>query len=352
MISGVKFMKQTSAFSRAAIAGAVMLTSSLAYGEDFNLEFGGFVRGKIGSGDRYGNAQGEDTLGISKAAITAKSSYENVDFNLLVGGRKMSHSEFDQSQLPARTADTNSIDLSEAYVTVNNVRETAFSFSIGMQPLNLGLKPSGFAGDRSITGGVEYGAPANGSPRVFAYSNQVEASLIGVFDFSEYTNISFGLFDIENTATTATDGPSIFDNYFLQLRADELLMEKLYFVLGMESRYSAFSASSETGFDIGIGFNSDLFDISLEYISLNKGYFGTTGDEAITVVELTLFLFENASIYLDYSSASELDVDTIRFGTQVNMSDAFSLQLEYATDDAAVSTADADSIDLRVEYSF
>ena len=334
-------MKINKNLIQASVASAALLSGSLTYAEKLDVNFGGFIRGEVGSGDRYGKAQGEDTLGVSKAALTASSSFENVDFSLLIGGRKMAHTA---------GADDGEIDLEEAYVTINNVRDTPFTLSVGIQPLMLGLKPNGYPGDRSIQGSIEYGIPAGGVPQMFAYSNQVEPSLIAVYDFSENVNFSFGIFDTNTSNNTGTDGSSFFDNLFIQVRADELFLPNVYAAAGIEKRYVSATDSSETAFDIGFGYRADMFDISYEYISLNNGYVGTVDDETISVLELTLNIFENASLYLDYATASEMDVDTIRFGAIFDISTAFNFQIEYASDD--MPTTDAESIDLRVEYSF
>lgn len=323
------------------IFSLLLLGSTASYTQEVNLklDIGGFIRTDYGNGDRYSKSGGEDTLGVSKAALAVKGKYQNVDSVFVIGTENMTNN----------TTATGDVTVKDAFLVWKDIAGSKFKLSVGAQPILFGLKPNGYPGDRSLQGSIEYGGAG-----AFAVSNQAGPSIIAHYDFTPVTNLSFGAFDTDETTSTpkTTDGSTLSQNLFAQIRSKDFFIKGLYGAIGYENRYvGATIDSSKPIFDIGLGFKNTLFDLSYEYIALDKNITNTTDDERYHIVELTVNPTKKLSLMLDWANADELNVDTIRAGFVYWINDRFDFHAEYSKDDPDVGNS-VDSIDLRLTFSF
>jgi hypothetical protein len=53
--------------------------------DEIDLSIGGFIRADYGNGDHYPDSQGNDRLGVTKAALAVTSTYQNVKGVFVIG---------------------------------------------------------------------------------------------------------------------------------------------------------------------------------------------------------------------------------------------------------------------------
>jgi hypothetical protein len=323
--------------------------------DDLELNIGGFIWGNLGFGDRYEDSD-DDAVGVQKAAVTVSPEYKNTRGVLVLGVDDL----FNENQFSDGSDDDSNIEAKEAFVGIKfDLLGGSLDTTIGKQPLLFGLKPNGWVGDRSIQFGLEFGG-ADG----VNVSGQVQSAFIldwswGGDSGSSFgssvggdgsVSIRFGLFDTDDGDALA--GTAITDNWFLQVRADDLFGTGLYGNAGYEQVDVA--GSSEGIISVGAGWMIAMFDLSLEYQGLDQNAVaGVADDETQIIAEVTANISDSWNVYLDYATADEKDVDTTRFGTTWSYNDHTDFTAEYSKDKySATGMDDDDSIDLRVAFNF
>ncbi|GAA6167205.1 hypothetical protein [Sessilibacter corallicola] len=339
--------------SKKQLSSAVIIASTLAPVASFaaddtvEVKVGGFIRADYGDGDRYSEEQGEDRLGVTKAALAAQSTYKNVTGVLVFGTEILTDGDED--------ADGN-VDVKDAFIVLNNVGDSAVSFSVGAQPLLFGLKPEGYPGDHSIQASIEYGAGG-----LFATSNQAGPAIISWVDFGEFT-LRGGVFDLNSTYDDVTfadfddDGSSVSDNLFLQLRGTNIAGTGLYGVIGAESIFVDPENDGESITTVGLGWTNDVFDISAEFQQIDEAIIEAGGialddDETYLIVEASVKANDKLSFYADYSEADEVEFETFRFGVDYLYNKFTVLSAEWSQDEFDDGD-DIDSIDFRIALKY
>ena len=142
-------------------------------------------------------------------------------------------------------------------------------------------------------------------------------------------------------------------NQFIQYKYEH---DGLYGVVGFERRYVGGNVDkSKPIYDIGLGYKQEKYDFSLEWIHLDKAFVDTLNDEQYLIAEIAYHSSPSSSLMLGWSSATELDVSTIRLSYTYQIEDDLEFHIAYAVDDG-VENDDGDdkvnSLDLRLTYSF
>ena len=310
------------------------------------MTIGGWIRADYGTGDRYDEADGEDNLGVSQAALLGKWVKENVEAILVVGGTNLTADD---------DPDDGDIGIKDAFIVWREMGGSRLTLSAGVQPLLFGLKANGFPGDRSLQPSIEFGGAGG-----FAVSQQAGPSVILSYQPRDVVGFRFGAFDTsESTAEYFAmsglgriDGSSISKNYFAEVELGR--REKgLYGSVGYAARYvGAEIDSSEPILSAGIGFRGARFDLSLEAQQLDQALTRTLDDELYSIAELTIYPTDTVRLYFDYGSADELDVETLRAGVKVSILENFLFVAEYSQDQFGLTDIDVDSVDLRLEFSY
>ena len=331
-----------------SVAAAAGLLVQPASGEEISdtINIGGWIRGDYGAGDRYPESQGEDTLGVSQAALLGKWSRDNVEAILLIGGTNLTADDSDGD-----------IGIKDAFIVWKEIGGSKLSLSVGAQPLFFGLKPNGFPGDRSLQPSIEFGGAGG-----FAVAQQAGPSVI--FEVEAHRNFSIrgGLFDtssstaeyFRDTGLGRIDGSSIEKNYFVQAEVGLGDRETgFYAVAGFEGRYVGGAIdSTEPIVDVGAGYRSRYFDLSVEYILLDEAIVGTADEEAYAIAELTVEPADRLSLHFDYAMADEADLQTLRAGLTYEILKDFRFRVEYSDDDFGERREAVNSFDVRLEISF
>ena len=346
---------------RVALLSAMLAsTGAFAADGDLELNIGGFVWGDVGFGDRYDGSD-DDQAGVSKAAITVSPEYGNTRAVVVLGADNIFND--DHFNDGSGSGDT---EFKEVFVGIKfDLAGGTFDTTLGKQPLLFGLKPNGWVGDRSIQSGLEFGGGTTTWDGMNT-SGQVVTGLL--FDWSwggggsgsaassvgsdGTVSVRFGFFD------TSEDGPgddasTLGENYILQIRADDLFGTGVYGVAGYEGVYQGATDDTETLYTLGLGWEFNMFDLSLEYQSIAEEIMGTADDETLIIAEATFNLNEQWAFYVDYATADESEVDTLRVGAIYSYNDHLDFVIEYSDDtDDIDPNAEVDSIDLRAAFSF
>lgn len=333
------------------IIAVVLLSCSTPYLYADNHEgglktdIGGFIRFDVGAGDRYGDTNANDGLGISKAAVAIKPSYKNVQGIFVLGTEVMTYNN----------ETTGNIDIKDAFLvtTIGSIDITT-----GAAPLFFGLKPEGYPGDRSIQGSVEYGARG-----AFKSSNQAGPNAALQWNATATESIRLGVFDqpapvVVPPTVPATTGSGLIDNALIQVRSTNIASTGLYANLGFERLYIAGLDESKNIIAAGAGWKNNMIDVSAEFVSLAKEVVKTTDNESYLIAEATFMPSARSKVYLDYSMASKMKIMTIRAGANYNYDEHTMFTLEYAYDDvktdtqAAIATGSLNSVDARITFSY
>ncbi len=311
--------------------------------EDLSIKVGGFIRADVGGGDRYGDANDDDRIGISKAAFAVLPTYQNIKGVFVIGTEITSDSRSDED---------GNVDIKDAFVTVSF---GPVDFSVGALPLLFGLKGAGYPGDHTIQSSVEFGAGG-----VFAVSNQAGTSAVVDWNFAENMSLRLGVFDQRDyqdsgskaaTDPTIDNGSGIADNAFALLRGEHLFDTGLYFSAGFERRYVGDTVDdSKNIWAAGAGWNSKMFELSGEYQALDEAFNGTSDDDSYVIAEAAFKPGAKYRIYADYSDADEADVTTYRGGGNYFYNKHAMFTLEYARDD--LPNDDVNSVDARITLTF
>ncbi len=328
----------------------LLLAGNSASEETFpgKYEFGGWIRVDYGNGDRYDEADGEDNLGVSQAALLGTWKHKNFEAVLLLGGTNL-------------TADDNDGDgdfgIKDAFIVWKEIGGTNFRLTAGVQPLFFGLKSNGFPGDRSLQPSLEFGGAGG-----FSVSQQAGPSVLLHYDANEFLTISGGLFDTNSSTASdfpgpglgRIDGSSLDKNYIVQLKLKPVSGETgFYLFAGIEGRYIGDEIdSTEPILDLGVGFKGRKFDLSVEAIQLDQAFTRTADDETYGIAELTLYPSERVRLYFDYATAEELDRETLRAGIKYNISEPVTFAAEYSQDEFGSSVDSISSVDIRLQFSF
>jgi len=297
----------------------------------------GWMRVDYGLGNRFGDANGRDELGVSKMALKTLAQYENFDFVAVLGSTIL-------SDVP------NDTSFKDLFVVWHEVGDTQAVLSLGAQPILFGLKPNGYPGDRSLVPSIEFGGAG-----AFAVSNQAGPSARVTYPVAGIGELEAGVFDTAATTSGGgtVDGSRIYRNYFGQLRVTDVGVKGLNGVAGVEGIYVGGTDDSvEPVVDLGIGYGNEHFDASLEYITLDQNITATTDDETYVVAEFTAFLSQGWSAMADFATADELDAKTMRLGTQFAMNEHVDVNLEFAHDDLSNGLSDVDSGQVRLTFHF
>ena len=302
------------------------------------VNVGGFVRADYGTGSRYTRDTGRDVLGVSRAALATVAKYKNTSATLVLGTGDLTGSgggDFNGNTFVA-----------DAFFNWDNIGGSKFSLTGGLRPILFGLKPNGFPADHSLQGSIEYGAGG-----AFAVSNQAGASIIGMVELAKGVSLEAGFFDFDAAALVPDEGSSFTENYFIQIKVKNLGGTGFYGFLGYEGRYVGTLNDTRPIFDIGVGYDTGKFDVSLEYISLDGGITGTAADESYLIAEFQFRPNDKTTVYFDYATADQLNLDTYRIGIGYNINKHFTFNIEYSLDDFSAA-ANASSVDARLTFGF
>ncbi len=312
---------------------------------EIDLTLGGWARIDYGIGnDRYGREKGGDRLGVSQyALVTSVQFNEDISFVGVVGGTVFSEGS------------SESFEIRDAFMVWDYfLAVEGLTLNAGAQPILFGLKPNGYPNDHSLQPSVEYGAAGFAVSQQAGPSVYLTQKIYFMEDAGLMGKIKIGAFDHDEENTMGNDGSSLDKNYFVELKIDQLFLEGLYGVVGFEKRYTGADIdSSEPIFDVGLGFTNDLFDISFEYIDIDRDLINPalTDDEQYLVGELTIKPREDLSIYADWAKAEETDVETTRIGVSFDHESWLNYKLEVSRDDIR-NGEDPESVDFRVTLSF
>ena len=338
---GQSVMRGVTVFSLLAIAAATVHADQFP-GE---YEIGGWIRADYGNGDRYADADGEDNLGVSQAALLGKWTYENLEAILLLGGTNLTADSTDGD---------GDVGIKDAFIVWREIGGSGLTLSAGAQPLLFGLKPNGFPGDRSLQPSLEYGGAGG-----FAVAQQAGPSVILSYAAGDRVTLRGGLFDtssstaayFEATGLGGIDGSSVSKNYFAQLELQSGDEQGVYFALGYEGRYVGDEIdSTEPILDLGVGFKNKWFDLSVEYVQLDRNITRTLDDEAYGIAELTLMPTDRLQLYFDYAEAEERALETLRAGLRYQISKPLNFKFEYSEDE--LGNGSIDGVDVRLELTF
>jgi hypothetical protein len=341
---------------RVALISALLAPAgAMAAGDDVKLNVGGFIWADAGFGDRYDNSD-DDRLGVFKTAVTLSPEYKNTRGVLVLGSDNL----FGQDQFSTGndSGDNGDIKAQEAFVGIKwNALGGELDVTAGKQPILFGLKPNGWVGDRSITFGPEFGGAGG-----LNVSGQVQTAIIADWSFGADSGGSmvssvgpegvwvfrFGAFDTDDGDVAG--GTSITDNWFGQVRAENLLGTGIYGSAGYEQVDVA--GSSESIISVGAGWRWDKLDLSLEYQAIDMALAGTLDDETQFIAEATYNINQNWSAYVDYAVQDEADTDSIRVGTTWMYNEHVDFTAEYSDDSYDIGALDGSSIDFRMAFSF
>src|SRR5262249_24950298 len=154
--------------------------------------------------------------------------------------------------------------------------------------------------------------------------------------------------------TPPTDGSKLSDNLFVLWRADDLVVPGLYASAGAESIYVGGAVNDNHRiFSVGVGYKQPLFDISVEYIGLDREIVAAADDEHYVVAEATIYPAPKWTAYFDYSRGQEIDVDTYRLGASYQWYKYVAVSLEYSKDKfGAAGVSNVSSVDARLTFSY
>jgi len=332
-----------SAIGIAALASTAALADTQMSVDDVpvNLAFSGFVRADYGNGNRYSAADGEDRLGVTKSLLLLSATTEDIQAILDFGGTVLTDSNVNPGN------GGNNVGIKDAFIVIGAGKTTGFTVSVGAQPLLFGLKPNGYPSDSSLQTNIDYGADG-----AFAVSQQAGPSLIGSYHFTPDLSVRFGTFDLAesnavNTTTPATNGSKLKDNLFLLLRGNNLGGTGLYGTVGAERIYvgasgalvgltSGFGPAVDDGrgiYSAGVGFKQSLFDVSVEYIHLDKAIEDTRSDERYIRAHAEVHPAADWTAYADYSNGHQLGASTYRIGGNWQFRRHLGLTVEYSRDE-------------------
>ncbi len=302
-----------------------------------DVTLSGWARLDYGIGeDRYGADQGDDHFGVSKAALVTQASHGNTELTAVLGTTILSDE-----------ADGGSDDLAfkELFVTFSEVAGSQLTLVGGLQPILFGLKPEGYERERTIVPSLNHGGAGG-----FAVSTQDALAVRAIHPITEGVDIELAAFDTSETSGVSVDGSTIWSNGLAQVRVD---LEGFYGAAGIEGVYVGATDDTEAIYSAGLGFGNDVFDISGEWISLAKEITGTVDDETYVVVEATVTPMEDLALILDWATADEADVDTIRAGVRYDINSNLEARVEYAGDLIDTPGAkDIDSVDARLTFTY
>lgn len=274
------------------------------------------------------DTHGNSNFGVTKAAFLTKVNRGHLAGKFLLGG----------SKLAKPNADTFGIKV--AVLEINDLLDSMMSISIGAQPFLFGLKPNGYAGDRSIRHGLEFSEYVKGG-----LSGQAGPSLFVNLKPNEMIAIRLGAFDHEPVEK--------------QLKASGLhknLLAKVEFATGAirvaagyEHLFLPLADKSKGIIQAGVSYDTDVFDISLEYFNIHKDISGTEDNESLLVAELTVKAFGDTGLYVDYATALKGKTTTIRGGVTHMLASGLSAQLEYGRDKA--DSASGNGYAARLRYA-
>ncbi len=311
---------------------------------EVTLNFGGFIRGDVGFGDRYGDSEEDDRIGVSRSAFAILPEYKNVKGTFVVGTEITSSNFLGNDGAGTEDGD---VDIKDVFITIEDFLADGLDVRIGAQPLLIGLKPEGYPGDHSIQGSVEYGAGG-----AFAVSYQPGTALTANYSFNSNNVLRVGIFDQKDFINTGVDqeGSSLSDNVFVQWTSNDLFGSGIYANAFFEDRYTTATDDSESIYGFGVGIKQGIFDLSVELVNLDENIMGTGDDETYIIAETMFQLNDVTSIYLDYADADELDITTTRIGLDYQYNKFTRFSLEYADDELA--NDDIDSFDIRVALEY
>jgi hypothetical protein len=301
------------------------------------VDFFGWLNAEYGrssSSGQLGGSKGKDRFGIQQSAIGLKASKDKYEGVIVIGGDNLSSGDGNGSNYAIR----------DAFIVYNDKEEGNFKFSVGAQPILFGLKPSGYPGDRSLRGSVEYGGAGGFN---VGFQGLTSAKFDYYISNFEINAVAFDT----NESSGANSGSSIDKNTVLQVRFKDLVTDGLYGNIGMERKYLGSKNKSEAIASVGLGYDHNFFDFSVEYISLDKQFTSTTKDEAVWVAELTGKFSKKLLGYIDWAEASEANISTARYGAKYALNDFSSLQIEYGKERRS-STSKPESFDIRWQIKF
>jgi len=295
----------------------------------------GWINADYGWGNNpvFSDSMGNDRLGTAQLALGTKASLDNWTLVAVIGSDALSFG-----------GSGGAIGIKDAFIDWSKIAGTGLGASFGAQPFLFGLKASGFPGDRSLRGSVEFGA--DGSKAV---SQQAGPSIKVRYDIMDKATATVGLFD---NSTKGNPGSSIINNQFVDVTFHDLGVPGIYGFAGFERAYLGGPIDdSKPIIDGGAGFKMPMFDVSGEYIRMDKDWAGTADDESYIVAELTVMPTAALSLYGDFSAADQIDVKTIRAGGKFKANEALTWVLEYSMDMVKVGDSPQAVIG-RANFSF
>ena len=338
-----------------AALGAILglaATSQAQTTRDLNIS--GYIRAEYGDGDRYPAEKGGDSFDVSQISVGLTAIYENLEAFVNLGATNV---------LEERSPSSD-VFVTDAFITWKG--GASGNLIAGLQPILFGLKPAGFAGDRSIQAGLEYGGAGG-----FAVSQQAAPAIVYQYGPGTTFSIKAGAFDTSSstvdyqlaTGLGPIDGSSLSDNFFFDLRFGQAGTGGLYGYAGWEDRYIGGAVNEARDIvDIGVGWSNSKIDISVEYIDLDQAFFGLTESETYTIAEATFHLSQRVNLYFDLGEADVTDRETTRYGLVYAINPAAALQIEFSKDEfgsratllpeGVVAGQDIDSVDFRLSFSF
>jgi hypothetical protein len=175
--------------------------------------------------------------------------------------------------------------------------------------------------------------------------------------------VTLGVFDNNLNNGTGAGAPSygsnILENQFLQLTLHDLGVAGLYGFAGAERAYVGGAVDeAKPIFDVGAGFKQAFFDLSAEYIHLDrdiflgKGLFVPPDDESYIVTELTVTPWPKFAAYADYARADQLDAQTVRVGAKYNSHECLAWVLEWSLDDGSNSGGTLQTVAARAHFAY
>ena len=296
----------------------------------------GWINVDYGQGNApvYSDSMGNDALGTAQMALGTKATVDNLTFVGVIGSDAMSFG-----------GAGGKIGIADAFIDWSKIGGSGFGASFGAQAFLFGLKANGFPGDRSIQAGVEFGGA--GGKKV---SQQAGPSIKLRYEIMDKATATVGLFD---TDVKGKAGSSIMNNQFVDITFHDLGVTGIYGFAGYERVYvGGLDDESKPIIDGGLGFKMAMFDISGEYIMMDKAWAGTKDDESYIVTELTITPMPALSIYADYSMADQIEASTIRAGVTFKSHEALTWMLEYSTDMVKGTGDDPMAVIGRANFAF
>jgi hypothetical protein len=307
--------------------------------QEVKVSLNGWMRVEYNFGNRFPDAFGNDELGVSKMALKTTATYQDFDFIAVLGATIMSDQPVDTS-------------FKDLFVVWHKVGGTDAQLKVGAQPILFGLKPNGYPGDRSIQPSVEFGGAG-----AFAVSNQAGPSILAEYPLAKGVVAQAGAFDTAQTTFgtpgVQVDGSRLYRNYFGQVRFTDIGVEGLSGVVGYEGLYIGGADNHvEPIVDVGVMYSDNkYFDISFEFIALDKHITLTTDDERYYVAEFTGHLNDQVSGYVDYAIADQLNNRTLRVGAMFEVNKHVTVHAE-VSHDIIDNGPDLDSGGLRLTFHF